>query len=121
MINLLLECKEALFNVNAVKCYDSGDFPCECTMCKINNFIDAHKTIEIKIDKNLGFVDIYNYRGLCFSREPNDIQSIFKCLLSIMDGLNKDFGLNEFYLKSDFYRIKDIHNMFINNNYTITL
>ena len=36
---LLNECKEALINRDAVKCYNSGHEICQCTLCKINRKI----------------------------------------------------------------------------------
>lgn len=43
-IELLKECKEALINRDAVKCYDSGEHPCNCTLCKIERFIGENNS-----------------------------------------------------------------------------
>jgi hypothetical protein len=47
---LLIEAKEALYNRDAVTCYFSGDHPCECTMCKINRFVEQQKQNEHEKD-----------------------------------------------------------------------
>lgn len=58
MIDLLIECKEALINRDAIKCYDSGEYPCKCTLCKINEYLNNDKMkrnltgIYIKDEKN---------------------------------------------------------------------
>jgi hypothetical protein len=38
-IELLKEAKEALINRDAVKCYNSGDKICQCTLCNIDNYL----------------------------------------------------------------------------------
>lgn len=38
-IDLLREVKAALINRDAVHCYNSGTFPCNCTLCKIDREI----------------------------------------------------------------------------------
>lgn len=44
-IQLLLEAKQALINRDAVKCYDSGEHPCNCTLCKIDRFVEQNNII----------------------------------------------------------------------------
>lgn len=44
-IQLLLEAKQALINRDAVKCYDSGEHPCNCTLCKIDRFVNDKNRI----------------------------------------------------------------------------
>jgi len=120
IIELLEECKQALFNVNAVQCYNSGDFPCECTMCKINNKIEELSTIELKVD-HLGFCDIYLYDGLFKSREANRIYEICKAIHSAFNYLNLIHGVNFFYLKSEISMNKEeIINFFKDSNYKLT-
>jgi len=47
-IEILKEAKEALINRDAIKCYDSGDNSCECTLCKIDKYL-KEKTELMKI------------------------------------------------------------------------
>lgn len=42
---LLLEAKQALINRDAVKCYDSGEHPCNCTLCKIDRFVEKNNKL----------------------------------------------------------------------------
>lgn len=121
MINLLLECKQALINRDAIKCYNSGTYPCECTICKIDDFIIKKSTIELKLDSALKYVDIYVDGKLSYSRDCDNIYYIFKALLIVMDLKNKDFGLTDFIIKSKLYQNKELERLFLNNNYKITI
>jgi hypothetical protein len=48
-IEILTQAKEALINRDAVKCYDSGDKVCHCTLCEIDRYIkDKIKINEMK-------------------------------------------------------------------------
>ena len=38
--DLLKECKQALLNRDAVRCYESGHNPCQCTLCKIDRYLE---------------------------------------------------------------------------------
>lgn len=42
-ILLLKESKQALINRDAVACYNSGTFPCVCTLCKIERFLNKYE------------------------------------------------------------------------------
>ena len=51
ILDILKETEEALLNMNAGKCYNSGDHPCNCTPCKLFRIIN--KAIEQSLfDKN---------------------------------------------------------------------
>jgi len=50
-IEILKEAKEALINRDAVRCYDSGNKICNCTLCKISRYI-TEKENKIKPNGN---------------------------------------------------------------------
>lgn len=41
-IEILKQAKEALINRDAVKCYDSGNKECRCTLCEIDRYIESN-------------------------------------------------------------------------------
>ena len=38
---ILKQAKEALINRDAVRCYNSGDEECRCTLCEIDRYIES--------------------------------------------------------------------------------
>ena len=45
---ILKQAKEALINRDAVRCYNSGDEECRCTLCEIDKYIREQ---EAKLNK----------------------------------------------------------------------
>lgn len=45
LLSGLIEAREALQNLGRRSCFDSGGFPCECSLCKINRIIEDALTL----------------------------------------------------------------------------
>ncbi len=97
-LKLLQEARQALFNRDAIKCYDSGESPCNCTMCKIDTYLATNNVINHNACKSGDYINQFvEPINITIGGDPNTEQKLIELFKSgkwIMIQGDKAFDMN---------------------------